>query len=173
MQIPEKLKINISVGTEKIVLNIDKNQEQFYRKAATDLKKRLKYIEDYSRPANEDIRMGWLALDFALEREQVLQAAVMKKIVKNELVERNARVFVVETRNYYEEKSPGSNASQILKYTAYHCAVELEKLKCTCCYCRKRSLNSDSLKENPCPKHPEGPLAGKHRSIYELYKNKI
>lgn len=170
MKTQEKLKINIAVGTEKIALLISREQEQFYRDAAANLKSRLEKLEADSRPAKEDIRMKWLALDFAMEREYAMQAAGMKKKSKNELVERNAEVFVVDTRNTYEEKSPGNNASMILKYTAYHCAVEIEKLKCTCCYCLKRSLNTDILEESPCPKHPEGPLVGKHRSVYDLLK---
>ena len=172
MKNSDKLKINIPVGTEKIALLINREQEQFYRDAAATLKKRLVQLELNTRPTKEDIRMKSVALDFAMEREIVMQAAGMKKEQKNELVERNAEVFVVDTCNLYKEKSPGNNASMVMKCTAYHCAVEIEKLKCTCSYCLKRSINTDILKENPCPKHPEGPLAGEHKSIYELYKNK-
>ncbi len=170
MKTQDKLKINIPVGTEKIALLINREQEQFYRDAAANLKSSLEKLEANSRPTKEDVRMKWLALDFALEREYVMMAAGMKKTVKNELVERNAEVFVVDTRNSYEEKSAGSSTSLILKYTAYHCAVEVEKLKCTCLYCLKKSVNTDILKQSPCPKHPDGPLAGKHRSVYELLK---
>ena len=168
----DKLRINITVGTEKIALVIERNQEQFYRDAGKYLKLKLKYIEECSRLAKEDARMRLLAFELALEREQVLQATGMKKIVKTELLERNDRIFIVDTSNSYKEKSPESSASQILKYTAYHCAVELENLKCTCFYCKNRSLNTDSLKENLCPKHSEGSLAGNHKSIFDQYKNK-
>ncbi len=170
MRTQDKLKINIPVGTEKITLLINREQEQFYRDAAANLKSKLEKLEADSRPAKEDIKMQRLAMDFAMEREYLLVAAEMKKKQKTELLERNAEVFVVDTRNSYEEKSPGHTASRIMKYTAYHCAVELEKLKCTCCYCMKRSLNTDSLIANPCPKHPDGPLAGKHKSRYDLLK---
>lgn len=170
MKTQDKLKINIPVGSEKIALLINREQEQFFRDAAANLKKKLEQLEADSRPAKEDIRMRWLALDFARERELLLQAAGMKKTVKNKLLERNAEVFVVDTRNHYEEKSPVNKISLIEKYTAYHCAVEIEKLICTCCYCRKRSLNIDILNENPCPMHPDGSLAGKHKSVYKLLK---
>jgi len=170
MKTQDKVRINIQVGTEKLVLHINRDQEQFYRDAALILKTKLAERILYYPSEKEDIRMKWLSLDFAKEIELVMQAAGLKKQVKAELVERNAKVFVSDTRNLYEEKSPGSTASRILKFTLFHCAVELEKLKCTCCYCRKRSLNKDYLKENLCPKHPDGTLAGKHRSVYEGFK---
>ena len=53
MRTQDKLKINIPVGTEKITLLINREQEQFYRDAAANLKSKLEKLEADSRPAKE------------------------------------------------------------------------------------------------------------------------
>lgn len=180
----DKIAINIRIADESIRLYINRDNEQFYRAAGKYLKnKMILYNDRFTKSQTEqllqkvsnelanDIKRNFsnaplLTVNTILGHHPIDNSIAISIKQKNELMYRGAKIYLIDCRNYYKEKYPTQEPAMLLKIVAYHLAVEIEKIKCTCKYCGKRYGNTDYLKDNFCPLHPDGTLKGKHETVY-------
>ena len=181
----DKFAINIRIADDSIQLHINREDEQFYRDAGKYLKSKMtlyndrftklqteKLIQKVSNELANDINRNFsktpsLTANTIRGHHPIDNSIAISIRQKNELMYRSAKIYLIDCRNYYKEKYPIQPAEMLSKIVLYHLAVEIEKIKCTCKYCGKRYGNTDYLKDNLCPSHPDGTLKGIHETAYK------